>query len=103
MKGYIRNGKPEKVIESFKKMSVEPNEVLINLFFNACAKHVNAESIRLGKETLRQLPPSFLLNQFVINSAIDMLMKFGEVEEAERRFHSSKSKDMITYGIMMKG
>lgn len=103
IEGYIRNGKPEKVIEAFKQMPVEPNAVIINLLLNACAKYVNAESIRVGKETLRRLPSNFLQNPYLVSSAINTLMKFREVEEAERVFGSAQNKDMITYGAMMKG
>ena len=93
----------EKVIESFKKMSVQPDDVLHIVFFNACAKHVTAESKQLGQDVLRRLPSNFHQNTRLASAAVDMLMKFGEVERAEQLFATMKKKTVISYGAMMQG
>ncbi|CAF4412449.1 unnamed protein product, partial [Rotaria magnacalcarata] len=49
------------------------------------------------------MPEDYRNNNITTNSAIDMLMKFGDVESAERIFLSIKAKDIITYGAMVKG
>ncbi|CAF2149229.1 unnamed protein product, partial [Rotaria magnacalcarata] len=49
------------------------------------------------------MPENYRNNNITSNSAIDMLMKFGDVENAERIFRSIKTKDIITYNAMVKG
>ncbi|CAM4978137.1 unnamed protein product [Rotaria socialis] len=101
-KGYISNNMPEKVIELFETISVEVDEVLIIILFNACAKLCNSQAIKLGRDTLNRLPVSFLRNPTLVNSAIDMLMKFGDVNQAENLFEKMQKKTLITYGAMMQ-
>ena len=101
--GYISNGMPEKVIELFQNVSVEPDAVMLLLFFNACAKHVNERSILLGTEAIRRLPPQFSYHENLNNAAIDMLLKFGQIRDAERVFQSAKKKSADTYTTMMQG
>ncbi|CAF3356567.1 unnamed protein product [Rotaria socialis] len=101
-KGYISNNMPEKIIELFETISVEVDEVLIIILFNACAKLCNSQAIKLGRDTLNRLPVSFLRNPTLVNSAIDMLMKFGDVNQAENLFEKMQKKTLITYGAMMQ-
>ena len=84
-------------------MSLKPDEVIITIVFNACAKFANPHAMKLGKELLEQLPKTFLERENLITSAIDMLMKFGDVVHAERLFQLIKKKTIVTYGTMMKG
>jgi pentatricopeptide repeat protein len=94
---------PEKAIELFEKISIKVDEVIIIILFNACAKLSNDHAIKVGKDVLNRLPNSFLHHQNLINSAIDMLMKFGHVKDAERMFEQMKKKSIVTYGAMMQG
>ena len=94
---------PERVLELFEKMSIETDEVIITLLFNACAKLSNNDAIKLGKDVFNRLPISFFQHQKLINSAIDMLMKFGNVKEAEILFEQIKRKTLVSYGAMMQG
>jgi predicted Zn-dependent protease len=94
---------PEKVLKMFNTMSVQPNEVIATILFNACAKVADPCSVKLGKVMLTQLPAAFFDNPILMNSATDMLMKFGEVEEAEKIFKKIKRKNAILYGAMMQG
>jgi pentatricopeptide repeat protein len=91
------------VLELFEQISIEVDEVIIMILFNACAKLSNNHSIQLGKDVLNRLPSSFLENNKLINSAIDMLMKFGHVEDAERLLREMKKKDSVTFVTMMQG
>jgi pentatricopeptide repeat protein len=101
--GYVFNGMPEKVLQMFDRMSVQPDEVIATLLFNACAKVTDPYSIGLGKGLLNQLSAAFFEDKILVNSAIDMLMKFGEVNEAERLFSCMKKPDTDSYGIMVNG
>jgi hypothetical protein len=49
------------------------------------------------------MPKQFETNNYVQNSAIDMLMKFGDITTAEHLFQMNKKKSIVTYGAMMKG
>ncbi|CAM4830551.1 unnamed protein product [Rotaria magnacalcarata] len=53
------------------------------MLFNACAKLCNSQAIKLGKDKFKRLPTFFLQDQRLVNSAIDMLMKFDDASQAE--------------------
>jgi pentatricopeptide repeat protein len=59
--------------------------------------------VKLGNDVMQRLPPASLDSFIAANSAIDMLMKFGDVKRAEQVFEQSKSKNLVTYGAMMRG
>ncbi|CAF4400529.1 unnamed protein product, partial [Rotaria magnacalcarata] len=63
----------------------------------------NDRAMKIGKELLAKMPENYRNNNIISTSAIDMLMKFGDVESAERIFRSIKIKNIITYGAMVKG
>lgn len=94
---------PEKVIELFEKISIKYDEVIIMMLFNACAKLSNSHSMKVGKDVLHQLSPSFLQHQKLINCAIDMLMKLGDINQAEELFNKTKKKNLFTYASIMQG
>jgi predicted Zn-dependent protease len=91
------------VLQMVDRMSVQPDEVIATILFNACAKVNNSHAVKLGKTVLSQLPVAFFDNHILMNSATDMLMKFGEVNEAEKLFKKIKRKNAIVYGAMMQG
>ena len=80
------------MIQLFETISIEIDEVIVIILFNACAKLSNAHAIKLGTDVFNRLPESFLQRQELINSAIDMFMKFGHLEDAERLFKQMKNK-----------
>jgi pentatricopeptide repeat protein len=101
--GYIINGMPEKVLQMFDRMSVQSNEVIATILFNACAKVADPHAMNVGRHVLNQLPPDSIEDHILMNSATDMLMKFGEVHQAEQLFRKIKRKNSIVYGAMMQG
>ncbi|CAF1150597.1 unnamed protein product [Didymodactylos carnosus] len=102
-KGYVSNDMPEKVLELFDEMPIEPDEVIITILFNACAKLANTHAVKLGKDVLNRLPTAVFQHHKLVNSAIDMLMKFADVAHAEHLFQLIKNKSIVTYGAMMQG
>ncbi|CAF5227871.1 unnamed protein product, partial [Rotaria magnacalcarata] len=60
-------------------------------------------AMKTGKKLLAEMPENYRNNNITSTSAIGMLMKFGDVESAERIFRSMKTKNIITYGAMVKG
>ncbi|CAF4955359.1 unnamed protein product, partial [Rotaria socialis] len=49
------------------------------------------------------MPENYRHDNITSNSAIGMLMKFGDVERAERIFRSIKAKGADIYGALMNG
>ncbi|CAF4305886.1 unnamed protein product [Rotaria sordida] len=70
--------------------------------FSACARVANGHAKEIGRKLLDQMPKHFHNNNVLLTSALNMLMKFGDVENAENIFQMMKKKDVIAYGAMMK-
>ncbi|CAF2046148.1 unnamed protein product [Rotaria magnacalcarata] len=102
-KGLITNNVAEKVFDLFDEMKIEPNQFTLSILFNACAVLNNNRATKTGKKLLAEMPENYRNNNITSTSAIDMLMKFGDVESAERIFRVIKTKNIITYGAMVKG
>ncbi|CAF5228720.1 unnamed protein product, partial [Rotaria magnacalcarata] len=100
---YVRNEMFEKALDLFEKIDIELDDVIYTIAFNCCAKLCNDRAMKIGKELLAKMPKNYRKDNITSNSAIDMLMKFGDVESAERIFRSIKTKNIITYGAMVKG
>ncbi|CAF1628679.1 unnamed protein product, partial [Rotaria magnacalcarata] len=77
--------------------------VIYAIAFNCCAKLCNDRAMKIGKELLAKMPENYRNDNNTTNSAIDMLMRFGDVESAERIFRSMKTKNIITYNATIKG
>ena len=84
-------------------MSLNPNDIIYTIILNACAQLANERAITLGKELLNQILKKYNNNNILLNSALDMLMKFNDIENTEDLFKSIKKKDIVTYNIMMNG
>jgi pentatricopeptide repeat protein len=93
----------EKALDLFERMSSDPNNVIYAIIFNACAQLENDRGKTVGKKILDQILHKSRVDNVVLNSAIDMLMSFGDVTSAEQLFESIKKKDVVSYGAMMKG
>ncbi|CAF5025043.1 unnamed protein product, partial [Rotaria magnacalcarata] len=103
IKGYVGNEMFEKALDLFEQIHISLTNVTYTIVFNACAKLCNDRAMKIGKKLLAKMPENSRNDNITSNSAINMLMKFGDVESAERIFRSIKAKDIITYGAMMKG
>ncbi|CAF5186898.1 unnamed protein product, partial [Rotaria magnacalcarata] len=103
VKGYVGNEMFEKALDLFEQIDIELGDVTYTIVFNACAKLCNDRAMKIGKKLLAKMPENYRNNNITSNSAIDMLMKFGDVESAERIFRSIKAKDAKIYGALMNG
>ncbi|CAF5162739.1 unnamed protein product, partial [Rotaria magnacalcarata] len=79
-KGLITNNVTEKVLDLFDEMKIEPDQFTLSTLFNACAVLSNNRAMKTGKKLLAKMPENYRNNIITSNSAIDMLMKFGDVE-----------------------
>ena len=78
--GYVNNNLPDKALDLFEQISPEPDDALLSSAFSACAASCDQRAIRLGNKLLRQIQENEAKDIIVINSAINMLMKFGRSE-----------------------
>ncbi|CAF0886287.1 unnamed protein product, partial [Rotaria sordida] len=103
IKGYIENEMSEKALDLFEQIHLKLDNVTYTIVFDACAQLANVRAMKIGRKLLHEMPDNYKNNNFISNSAIHMLMKFGDVQSAERVFHSIKKKDIISYNAMIKG
>jgi pentatricopeptide repeat protein len=101
--GYITNNMPMKALDLYNEVSSMLNVNLYAILYSACAALCDDRAITLGKQLLENMPTKLDDDLIVMGSAIHMLMKFGEVEEAERLFTHMKKRDPSSYGVMMNG
>ncbi|CAF1662747.1 unnamed protein product, partial [Rotaria magnacalcarata] len=102
-KGLISNNMAENVFDLLDEMKIKPDSFTLAILFKACAELANDRAIKIGRKLLDEMPENYRNNVVVLNSAMHMLMKFGDIQSAERIFRLNKRKDIITYGAMMKG
>ena len=81
----------------------DPNEIIITLFFNACAQLGTEKELKLIKRVSSNIPVSFYSNDYVLTSLIDAFMKCGDVTYAKSFFDKSTNKTLPMYAAMMKG
>jgi hypothetical protein len=101
--GYITNNMPMKALDLYNEVSSMLNANLYAILYSACSEASNDRAIMLGKQLLTSMPKIFEDDSILMGSAMHMLMKFGEVQEAEHLFTSMKKRDASSYGVMMNG
>ncbi|CAF4518995.1 unnamed protein product, partial [Rotaria socialis] len=101
MKGYIENNLSHKAIDLFNQIK-SPDEIIINLLFNACAQLGTEEALNLTKKVSKEIPKSFHLNFRILTSLFDALIKCQDCSNAEI-LYSKMNKSVISYGNLMNG
>ncbi len=102
MLGLANNNHSKETIHLFEKMSISPNEYTYTILFKTCSQLNDQESIKFGKQLLKNLPNQYRNHTIILNSALHMLMLHGEVLLGEKLF-SQMNKDTTSYGVMMSG
>ena len=98
----MTNNLAEKAIDLYHQIQT-PDDIVINLFFTACALWRTPEALKSVKTVLSTLTKSSLSNPLLLTSLLDALMKCGDVQNAELFFSQSTRKHVPMYGAMMKG
>ena len=91
-----------RAIDLFEQIQ-HPNEIIINLFFNACAQVGTKEALDLIKRISKKMSKSSYSNSHTMSCLLDALMKCGDVEHAQSVFNSSTNKGLSMYAAIMKG
>ena len=90
------------VIKLFDQVKT-PDEIIVNLMFNACAQLGTKEILTVVKTVAKQMPKAFYSNSYILTSLLDAFMRCEDMESAQSLFNSSSSKTVQMYGAMMKG
>lgn len=101
--GYLLNNMPQKVLDLFDTMTVQPNAYTLSVIFRACGQVNNERAKKIGCELMNRMPNEFRNDIVLLNSVLSMLMNFHQVEKAEELFRSMSRKDVFSYGAMMQG
>ncbi|CAF1067251.1 unnamed protein product [Rotaria sordida] len=102
-KGLMSNKMSEKVLDLLDEMTIKSDNFILAVSFNACAEVANDRAMKIGRKLFHEMPYNYQDDVVLLTSAIHMLMKFGDVQCAERIFDSINRKDTITYNAMIKG
>ena len=90
---YVQNQMSEKALDLFEQIEFNLNNVTYTIVFNACAELANDRAMKIGKRLLDEMPRNFRNDNVILTSAIHMLMKFGDIQNAENVFQSIKNKN----------
>ena len=93
----------EKALDLFETMTEPPNNVIHAIAFTACALLRNERAIALGNRLFLTLRRDDEKDTVLIGSMLNMLMKFGRVEDAEHLFSQIRQPTVAHYGAMMHG
>jgi len=93
----------EQALDLFEQMPVNSDDATYTIIFKACAQLNNDRGKNVGKKLCEQILNKSVTNQFILCSALHMLMRFGDVKSAEHLFELIKKKDTVSYNAMMKG
>ena len=94
---------PEKVLDLLDEIAIRSDKFTLSIAFKACAEMNDKRARRIGNQLLDQMTDDFQNDTVLTNSAISMLMKFGDVERAQYLFGLIGKKDVISYSAMIKG
>ena len=100
--GYVDNNQMNKAIDLFGEIK-HPDEIIITVLFNACAKLRTVEALGSVRRVSREIPKPFFSNTRLVISLLDALMKCGDVPDAQSLFSRQENKVLPMYGAMMKG
>ncbi|CAF1431394.1 unnamed protein product [Rotaria sp. Silwood1] len=101
MNGFILNKQEERAIELFFQIK-NPCNVILRIFFNACAQLKNEKALNLGKKVFNQLDiNSNQTNVDILHMVLNMFIKCDDLKCAESLFNRI-NRNVISYGSMMK-
>lgn len=100
IEGFLANKMPQKAIDLFLKIS-KPKDVILSIFFEACAQLRSVEALDSGKKVFTQLSSESLLTRRVLESILNMFTKCGDERSAESLFDRLE-RNVFSYGSLMK-
>jgi pentatricopeptide repeat protein len=98
--GFVANNLAQEAIELYSTIK-NPDEISVVLLLNSCAQVGTSQSLDIGRQVLSKMPIVYHRNRYILNAALDMFVRSGDVYSAENWFSKVKC-DAINYGQMMK-
>ncbi|CAF1052345.1 unnamed protein product [Adineta steineri] len=98
MNGYLENNMEQRAVDLFFQIE-KPNEIILNIFFNACAQLKTKNALNLAKNVFDQ--SIIKSNDLLLCSVLNMFIKCDDLENAQILFNRI-DRDIIAYGSMMK-
>lgn len=93
----------DKVLDLSNEMVLKPDKYILTVLFHACGEVSNDKAKKIASKLLEEMPNTYRNDIILLNSLINMFMKFGDIINAEHVFDSIQKKDIVTFGCMMKG
>ena len=101
--GLIYNNRSEHALTLFENMTIIPDRFLVTIALTLCANLANERSMKLGRKIFSKIHENYSQDTVVMTSALNMFVKIGDIDKAKELFTSMKSKDIVSYGAMIKG
>uniref|UniRef100_A0A1D1Z596 Pentatricopeptide repeat-containing protein At2g22410, mitochondrial n=1 Tax=Anthurium amnicola TaxID=1678845 RepID=A0A1D1Z596_9ARAE len=102
--GFVRRSRPDDALELFREMEVEkvvPDEVTMIAVVSCCAM---LGDLDLGRKYRRYIEEKGLqLTVPLTNALMDMYVKCGSLEHAQRLFDDREMKTVVTWTTMLAG
>lgn len=99
IQGYLKSNMADRVIGLFNKVQ-NPNETVLNLFFNACAQLETKERSDEVKKVVQQIPELYYSYPQVASFLLDLFTKCGDLARAEIVL-AKMTKSSGDYAILM--
>ena len=99
----MENNISDKALDLLEQIPFDLNDIIYVITFGACAQLSNDRAKQIGRKLLNEMPDRFQNDTVLLTSAITMLMKFGDIQNAENLFRMIKKQSIVTYGAMMTG
>lgn len=84
-------------------MSLPANEYILSTVFKICAQLGDASSLEYGQNVFKTMSKTCRNDPIVLNSALKMFLKSGDMLTSEEIFCKISRKSVVTYSIMMNG
>ena len=79
----------------------KPDEVVLRIFFSACAQLKTENALTFGKKVFNQLINDSNQLDDLLNMVLNMFIKCGDLKSAESLFDRI-DRNVVSYGSMMK-
>ncbi|CAN1218615.1 Putative pentatricopeptide repeat-containing protein At3g15130 [Linum perenne] len=104
MCGYVQNGYPEESLSLFSQMGstgLKPNDFTLSTNLKACGM-LNVPEIGMQLHDIC-VKTAYDLQTVVCNSALDMYLKCGMIEDAEKLLSEMPARDVVSWTVMITG